>query len=73
MFDSCIDISSPSNEFLDHLAIIRLDDNRIHQHPPKSVLLETARILFKSVNQFFSINSKSSFFRKGSNSLRAKF
>lgn len=44
-------ISSPSNEFLDHLATIRLDNDRIQQHPPKSILLETARILFKSVDK----------------------
>ena len=40
-----------SNEFLDHLATIRLDTDRLVQHPPKSVLLETARLLFKSVSK----------------------
>ncbi|CAF3931051.1 unnamed protein product, partial [Rotaria sordida] len=37
-----------SNEFIDHLAIIRLNDEQISQHPPKPIILETARILLKS-------------------------
>jgi len=45
-------IFSPWSEFLDHLATIRLDDERINQYPPKTILLQTAKILFKSVNYF---------------------
>jgi hypothetical protein len=48
----------PSNEFLDHLATIRLDNDRIDQHPPKLILLETARILFKSAQTLHEQNSK---------------
>jgi hypothetical protein len=48
-------IFSPWNEFIDHLSTIRLDDDRMHQHPPKLIILETARILFKSVNQITSL------------------
>ncbi|CAF5164271.1 unnamed protein product, partial [Rotaria sp. Silwood1] len=40
--------SSSWNEFTDHLATIRLNNERISQHPPKQVILETARILLKS-------------------------
>jgi len=42
-------VFSSSNEFVDHLATIRLDDERVHQYPPKAVMIEIARILFKSV------------------------
>lgn len=38
-----------SNEFIEHLATIRLDDERTHQYPPKAIMFEIARILFKSV------------------------
>ncbi|CAF4752903.1 unnamed protein product, partial [Rotaria sp. Silwood2] len=36
------------NEFIDHLATIRLDDERRYQYPPTLIILETARILLKS-------------------------
>ena len=42
---------SPWGEFVDHLATIRLDEERIHQYPPKIIILETARILFKAVRR----------------------
>ena len=42
-------VFSSSNEFVEHLATIRLDDERVHQYPPKAVMIEIARILFKSV------------------------
>jgi hypothetical protein len=41
---------SPWSEFVDHLATIRLDDERINQYPPKIIILHTAKILFKTVN-----------------------
>ncbi|CAF2120518.1 unnamed protein product [Rotaria magnacalcarata] len=37
-----------SSEFVNHLATIRLDDENLNQHPPKLILLETAKILFKT-------------------------
>jgi hypothetical protein len=65
---------TPSNEFLDHLSTIRLDDDRIHQYPPKSVILETARILFKSVIKFSqSLRNLVFFSSTGSISLQTKF
>ncbi|CAF4942723.1 unnamed protein product, partial [Rotaria sp. Silwood1] len=36
------------SDFVNHLAIIRLDDERYNQYPPKIILLETAKILFKA-------------------------
>ncbi|CAF4338557.1 unnamed protein product [Rotaria sp. Silwood2] len=44
---------SSSNEFIDHLATIRLNDERISQHPPKLIILETARILLKSAKNLY--------------------
>ncbi|CAF3419279.1 unnamed protein product [Rotaria sp. Silwood1] len=34
--------------FVNNIAIIRLDDERYNQYPPKIILLETAKILFKA-------------------------
>ncbi|UJR37177.1 hypothetical protein I4U23_029885 [Adineta vaga] len=36
------------SEFIDHLGTIRLDDQRFSQYPPKIILLQTAKILFKT-------------------------
>ncbi|CAF5226202.1 unnamed protein product, partial [Rotaria magnacalcarata] len=41
------------NEFNDHLATIRLYDERTFQHPPKIVILETALILLKSAQNLY--------------------
>ncbi len=41
---------SPWSEFVDHLATIRLDEERINQYPPNIIILRTAKILFKTVN-----------------------
>ncbi|CAF0878408.1 unnamed protein product [Adineta steineri] len=46
------------NEFIDHLGTIRLDEERIHQHPPKLIILETARILFKSAQKLYEQHAK---------------
>jgi hypothetical protein len=40
----------PWSEFIDHLATIRLDEERINQYPPNIIILQTAKILFKAVN-----------------------
>lgn len=37
-----------SNEFVDNLATIRLYDERVAQFPPKLIILQTAKILFKA-------------------------
>ncbi|CAF3366585.1 unnamed protein product [Rotaria socialis] len=41
------------NEFNDHLATIRLYDERTFQHPPMFVILETALILLKSAQHLY--------------------
>ncbi|CAF4938812.1 unnamed protein product, partial [Rotaria sp. Silwood1] len=46
------------NEFIDHLATIRLNNERISQHPPKQVILETARILLKSAQNLYEQHAK---------------
>ncbi|CAF5059705.1 unnamed protein product, partial [Rotaria sp. Silwood1] len=46
------------NEFTDHLATIRLNNERISQHPPKQVILETARILLKSAQNLYEQHAK---------------
>jgi hypothetical protein len=45
-----IEIFSPWSEFDNHLATIRLDDERFNQYPPRIIILQTAKILFKTVN-----------------------
>jgi hypothetical protein len=45
---------SPWSEFVDHLATIRLDEERINQYPPNIIILQTAKILFKTVNEIIS-------------------
>ncbi|CAF0995165.1 unnamed protein product [Adineta ricciae] len=49
---------TPWNEFNDHLATIRLDNDQVQQHPPKIILLETARILFKSAKNLYEHHAK---------------
>ena len=46
------EIYSPHPNFIDHLATIRLDDEKFNQYPPTIIILETAKILFKTVNLF---------------------
>ncbi|CAF3205339.1 unnamed protein product, partial [Rotaria sp. Silwood2] len=46
-WQTAIEQTSCSN-FVNHLATIRLDDERFNQYPPKIILLETAKILFKT-------------------------
>ena len=46
----------PANDFYDHLATIRLDEDRLLQFPPKSILFNTARILFEQALKLFSDN-----------------
>lgn len=40
----------PYSDFVYHLGTIRLDDENLIQYPPNVILLETAKILFKTVN-----------------------
>ncbi|CAF1003091.1 unnamed protein product [Adineta steineri] len=37
-----------STDFVNQLAIIRLDDEKYKQYPPKMIILETAKILFRT-------------------------
>ncbi|CAF3425057.1 unnamed protein product, partial [Rotaria sp. Silwood2] len=46
------------NEFIDHLATIRLDDERRYQYPPTLIILETARILLKSAQNSYEHHAK---------------
>lgn len=61
IWNSMILFSSRSNEFLDHLATIRLYDERLSQYPPKIVILETALIFFQSVKRMFEKFERNSF------------
>ncbi|CAF1132040.1 unnamed protein product [Rotaria sordida] len=48
------------SDFIDHLATIRLDDERFNQYPPKIILLETAKILFKTAQTEYGQHSNHS-------------
>jgi len=51
---------TPWSEFVDHLATIRLDDERINQFPPKIIILNTAKILFKTAETAYEQHSSRS-------------
>ena len=50
------DFFRPWSEFIDHLATIRLDEERTKQFPPVLILLQTAKILFKTVISFARVS-----------------
>lgn len=49
-------ISRSWSEFPGHLATIRLDEERNKQYPPVLIILQTARILFKTVISFARVS-----------------
>ncbi|CAF0905033.1 unnamed protein product [Adineta ricciae] len=49
-----------SSKFIDHLATIRLDEEKCLQYPPKSILLQTAKYLFKAAQTAYEQHSNHS-------------